>query len=493
MIQLTIKAITSVIIECTTQKSQTIKVTVNTSLLNQNKLLRTYPSFFAFLQLPIDCLVTGITFYTLTLDKTDTFSWHYQYPLILSILLILVVYQITGQYKDEKTAFSSFLSRCKAWFIVVFILLFIGFITKSTAYYSREIFTLWIISSLILQHLFFLITKNIYLSFQKKHHKKQHALVIGNSASTKKLIASINKSNWVNHKIIGYVGESKTDGLSAINFLGSLDQIDTIIDDNKISLVYIALPSHQLDQLNPICLELMKKDIDLHWIPDVNAFNLINHHVKEIAGLPVITLSESPLVGSRRLFKRLFDFIFASLSLILFTPFLLLTAILIKLDSPGPVFFRQERHGWNHKVFKIYKFRSMKLHKEESNKVTQATQHDPRITKLGAFLRKSSIDELPQLINVIKGDMSIVGPRPHAIAHNHYYQDKIDGYLGRHKIKPGITGLAQITGFRGETDTHEKMLGRVKQDLAYINNWSIHFDIEIILRTFVSLWRDQAY
>jgi putative colanic acid biosynthesis UDP-glucose lipid carrier transferase len=220
---------------------------------------------------------------------------------------------------------------------------------------------------------------------------------------------------------------------------------------------------------------------------------LINHSVKEMAGLPLLTLSESPLIGNHLLFKAIEDRIIGLIALILLSPLMLIIALLIKLDSPGPVIFRQSRTGWNGKEFHIWKFRSMRLHQANDGEVKQATKDDARMTRIGRFIRKTSIDELPQLFNVLSGSMSMVGPRPHAIEHNSDYDKRIRAYMTRHRIKPGITGLAQISGYRGETDTLDKMKKRVEYDMQYINNWSFWLDLEILLKTIPALLRDDAY
>ncbi|MCG8049283.1 MAG: exopolysaccharide biosynthesis polyprenyl glycosylphosphotransferase, partial [Candidatus Thiodiazotropha endolucinida] len=229
------------------------------------------------------------------------------------------------------------------------------------------------------------------------------------------------------------------------------------------------------------------------WAPNIFALNLINHSVKELAGIPILTLSETPLIGSHLLIKAIEDLVLALLILILASPIMLITAILIKVESPGPIFFRQERTGWDGKHFRIWKFRSMRLHTEKNGIVKQATRDDPRITTIGRFIRRTSIDELPQLFNVLAGQMSLVGPRPHALQHNLAYSKRIEAYLARHRIKPGITGLAQIRGFRGETKELKQMEKRVKYDLEYINNWSLWLDLSILLRTPFNLKNDNAY
>ena len=210
-----------------------------------------------------------------------------------------------------------------------------------------------------------------------------------------------------------------------------------------------------------------------------------------VCGVPVISVCETPFTGSNGLLKRLSDIVLALVILTLISPLLLLIAIAVKLDSPGPVIFKQRRYGMNGEEILVYKFRSMTVC-EDGGTIQQARKNDSRITRLGAFLRKTSLDELPQFINVLQGHMSIVGPRPHAVAHNEMYRSLIRGYMLRHKVKPGITGWAQVNGFRGETDTLDKMQSRIDYDLDYLRHWSLRLDLKIILKTILTVFKDQA-
>jgi putative colanic acid biosynthesis UDP-glucose lipid carrier transferase len=219
------------------------------------------------------------------------------------------------------------------------------------------------------------------------------------------------------------------------------------------------------------------------FVLDIFGLDLLNHSITDVAGFPVLNIRSTPMMGVNRLVKAIEDRMVAGLILMLISPVLLLIAIAIKCHSKGPVFFKQYRHGWDGRIIKIYKFRTMIEHQENEGWVTQATFDDRRVTRLGRFLRKTSLDELPQFINVLQGRMSIVGPRPHAVAHNEFYKDSIDTYMQRHRVKPGITGWAQVNGWRGETDTLDKMQKRIDYDLYYINNWSLGFDLKIIFLT----------
>jgi len=222
--------------------------------------------------------------------------------------------------------------------------------------------------------------------------------------------------------------------------------------------------------------------LTVYFVPDLFLFDLLRAQWRSLQGIPVISIYDTPFYGIDGMLKRIFDIVVSLLILTLIFVPMLLIALLIKFDSRGPVIFKQRRYGFNGEKIVVWKFRSMKVCQDDEN-VPQAQRNDSRVTRLGRFLRKTSLDELPQFINVLQGRMSIVGPRPHAITHNEFYRKQIKGYMLRHKVKPGITGWAQINGYRGETETLDKMEGRIKLDLEYIRNWSILLDIKIILLT----------
>ena len=240
-------------------------------------------------------------------------------------------------------------------------------------------------------------------------------------------------------------------------------------------------------------VDLLGANVDVVWVPDLNSLTLLNHSVKVVDGLPAIYLNESPLTSrpTAALSKSLMEKSVALLAIILLSPVLAIIALAVKINSPGPVFFKQDRHGWNGKVIQVWKFRSMRVH--DDKEVKQASRNDSRITPVGRFIRRTSLDELPQLFNVLQGRMALVGPRPHAVAHNNFYSGKILAYMARHRIKPGITGLAQISGCRGETDTIDKMQRRVEIDLQYINSWSLWLDLKILVKTPFTLLSKDIY
>jgi len=247
--------------------------------------------------------------------------------------------------------------------------------------------------------------------------------------------------------------------------------------------IWLDMPLSMGSFIKDIVYELRHSTVDIRFFPDFEDIQLLNHKVSSLVGHYAIDISCTPLSGFNRVIKRLEDLLIGGLICVLILPVCLVIALAILITSPGPVLFKQYRHGRDGRRFKVYKFRSMEVHNEADGAVTQARKGDPRVTRLGAFLRRTSLDELPQFFNVIQGRMSIVGPRPHALVHNEYYKDLVESYMWRHKVKPGITGLAQVRGYRGLTDTLEKMERRVECDLEYINNWSLWLDLKIILLT----------
>ncbi len=277
---------------------------------------------------------------------------------------------------------------------------------------------------------------------------------------------------------------------SDVERLRHAEQISDAITRHGISEVWITLPFTEMarwHQLQPLLCQML---VDLRWVPDTDTMSVLSHRNRDVLGIPMIDLNHPASMGLRGLAKALFDRSFALAVLIFLLPLFVVLGVAIKCSSPGPVFFRQSRLGLNGKRFDVYKFRSMKPHQESVGQLTQATRDDPRVTPIGRFMRRTSLDELPQFLNVLKGEMSVVGPRPHALVHNDLYKDKLMMYMQRHRVKPGITGWAQINGCRGETDTQEKMARRIALDLHYIRHWSFRMDLKIILWTAFKGWTD---
>lgn len=270
--------------------------------------------------------------------------------------------------------------------------------------------------------------------------------------------------------------------LVAAQTIGNLEQLVTDCKEGGIDRVYIVLPPQAYERRKWLVKELADSTASVYIVPDVFTYQLLHSRSDVIMGIPTISIYDSPLDGSNAIIKRIEDILLSTLILIMISPVLLGLALAVKFTSKGPIFFKQNRYGIDGKPIKVWKFRSMNV-MEDGAKVTQATKNDSRFTPIGQFIRKTSLDELPQFINVLQGQMSIVGPRPHAVAHNEEYRKLVDGYMLRHKVKPGITGWAQINGWRGETDTLDKMEKRIEFDLEYIRNWSLFFDLKIVFLT----------
>ncbi|ROR07719.1 putative colanic acid biosynthesis UDP-glucose lipid carrier transferase [Erwinia sp. JUb26] len=307
--------------------------------------------------------------------------------------------------------------------------------------------------------------------------------LVGNMPAGINLISSFLDEPWMGFVVVGVYDEQPIETTTGITYAGDFDKLIEDAREGKLDRIYIAMSMKDESKIKDIVKRLTDTTCSVLLIPDVFTFNILQSRTEEINGVPVVPLFDTPLNGINMVFKRLEDIIVSSIILLFISVPLLVIACAVKLSSPGPVIFRQIRYGMDGKPIMVWKFRTMSV-MENGAKVTQAKQNDPRVTKLGKFLRNTSLDELPQFFNVLFGQMSVVGPRPHAVAHNEQYRSLIEGYMLRHKVKPGITGLAQINGFRGETDTLDKMQKRVDFDLIYIRGWSIWLDLKIIFLTF---------
>ena len=367
-------------------------------------------------------------------------------------------------------------------FVVILIALFL---LKSGADFSRVIISVWYAVSVVLLVSWRLAVRTLR-ALQREHGLNiQKTAIIGLTPRGVQLMQEINATPSHGLEIIGFFDDrdaSRFPEEFRSKLLGSVNDAVMTAQSGVISRLYICLPLHADKRIQQIVEQLGDTTLDVYLVPDLIFMNLIHGKLSNVGDIDTISVFESPHLGLQNYIKRSFDIVFSALALVALIPVFLMIAVAIKLTSRGPILFRQDRYGLDGKKIGVYKFRSMKV-LENSDIVTQATKNDPRVTPVGAFLRKTSLDELPQFVNVLKGQMSVVGPRPHAVAHNEHYRNKVAFYMLRHKVKPGITGWAQINGWRGETDTLEKMQKRVEFDLAYIRNWSLWWDIQIIVKT----------
>ncbi|HEC12427.1 MAG TPA: undecaprenyl-phosphate glucose phosphotransferase [Acidiferrobacteraceae bacterium] len=475
------------------------------TITGRQGLLRQYASAVAVVQRGVDVVLVLAVFYLLSLAKLGgTFPSHYEVLGLIIALLMLVIYQWVGFYRCLRSSslIDEAVSLFKPWALLLVSLAVLGVVTKTNTLYSREVLLIWAVVGYGAQVLLHSAVRYGLRLLRADGRNTRRAVMVGNGAVTQQFADRLINNTWLGIQLCGYVTSKdwdrrknfhldcpetrrkadKHDVDGRLFLLGVTEDLPYIIKNNNIDLVYITLPAYCAHHIEEVVRRILNLNIDVHWVPDMTAFQLINHNVREVDGQPVLCLSDSPLDGLRWLPKWLEDKCLAVVLLVLLAVPMLAIALGIKFTSPGPVLFKQRRHGLDGKIFSMWKFRSMKLHHEQGG-ITQARKNDKRITPFGVFLRRTSLDELPQLFNVLLGQMSIVGPRPHAVEHNELYREQIEPYMLRHRIKPGITGWAQVNGLRGETDTTEKMEKRVQYDLYYINNWSISFDIKILIKT----------
>lgn len=385
-----------------------------------------------------------------------------------------------------------------SWVGVAMLLLVIGVFSKTSAEYSRIWLATWLVLAFFALGLFRIWLTWRVLAWQRSGLLQRNLVVVGVGNSARRLIRHVNDAGANSGvRLVGAFAVDSDETASEVEglaVLGDLSDLLLYVRSNAVDEIVVAISWAREERIGGVLDRLREAPVDVSLAPEPLAYRLADRRVDDIGGLPLTVVQERPLSGWSYVIKGIEDRVLALLILIMIAPILLIIAIIIRLDSPGPALFRQQRYGFNNNVFTVYKFRSMRTDAGDTRGGKQATRGDPRITRIGAFIRKTSLDELPQLFNVLQGDMSLVGPRPHAVAHNEEYEGIIDQYLGRHKVKPGITGWAQIHGLRGETDTPDKMEMRVQYDLYYIDNWSLWLDIKILFRTlFVGFVNPNAY
>lgn len=438
--------------------------------------------------------------YWLILLNVGVLTAEYTVTVVLLLGALGLLYDLFAIYRKNASFTRKALDLLQAWTLAFAVLVVLGFVTKRSDAFSRlfliELYASGYAAQLAVHGAMRLLVKEVF-----RHQAQAHnAIIVGTGQLAGYLHQRITANEWLGQNVVGFV-RLDVAASSAENqafeqegeVLGTLEDLMSLIREHAVRTVYFAIPLNASEVIEKIYFKLLDKHVAVHWVPDIFSLRLVNHAVSEIAGVPVLTLSETPLIGTRRLLKQVEDTCLSVVLLVLLAPLMLLIAAAIKLDSPGPVFFRQDRLGWGGKSFRIWKFRSMYVHQPENGEVRQATRNDPRVTRIGAFLRRTSLDELPQILNVLAGEMSLVGPRPHAIQHDHEYARHISHYFARHNIKPGVTGLAQVRGFRGETREIETMILRVESDIEYINHWSLWLDLSILVRTLKAFTGSNAY
>jgi putative colanic acid biosynthesis UDP-glucose lipid carrier transferase len=407
----------------------------------------------------------------------------------------LLVFNEFGLYKSwrGRSIPALYFRLAAVWGLVLLIGLFFSFLINHVGELSRLWLFYWfLIGAGMLIMVRFMLYSALRLLRTKGLNSKR-VVIAGYGPIGQEIHRRALRQDWFGYEVKAVQADSEDAqhiDTSRVTYLQNIEDIPEFVVNNNVDEIWIALSTSATSQLQQLQYLLRNALVDIRWIPDTLGIQMLSKRVVDFMGFPAVDLNQPVSSGFNGIAKELFDKLLSLIVLISLSPLLLVIAIGIKLTSPGPVFFMQPRHGLNGKKFNVYKFRSMNLHQENVtlDTVTQAKKDDPRLTRFGQFLRKNSLDELPQFINVLMGDMSIVGPRPHALQHNEMYKDRLDLYMLRHRVKPGITGWAQIHGYRGETDTLDKMEKRVQFDLYYIRHWSLWMDIRIILWTAIKGW-----
>ncbi|MEQ1620516.1 MAG: undecaprenyl-phosphate glucose phosphotransferase [Methylococcales bacterium] len=428
-----------------------------------------------------------------------TMSQDYLLPVMGCIALFTVFAEYNGIYQGWRgepmfdEAWRILLSWLMSFAMVAFCVIFFSS-ELSFPQKSIQLFLPLVPAFIILTH----TIKRLLLAIlrQQGFNSRTYA-ILGANPLGKRLEAALSELPWLGYKLVGYYDDRAEDAYRRLDLKGQLnggfDELLIAAKQGKVDHIYITLPLRAEERISQMVLELADSTASVNIVPDFFTFNLIQSKWTNVQGIPVVSLFDTPFREFDGVIKRIEDLLLCAFIVPLICVPMLLIAIGIKLSSRGPVLFKQKRYGVNGEEINVWKFRSMTVC-ENGNDIKQATKNDARITPFGAFLRRTSLDELPQFINVLQGYMSVVGPRPHAVAHNELYRKKIQGYMLRHKVKPGITGLAQISGCRGETDTLDKMEARIHHDLEYLKKWTLWLDLKIVFLTiFKGFVGNQAY
>lgn len=418
-------------------------------------------------------------------NKVNDFEFNYEQVLVT--LVALVVFQMIGGITDFYRSwrggkFSTELSLIlKNWTLSLIVTAGITSFMPSSSF-TFEIFLHWYLAVCV--GFTFCRSAIRFLAGLVRNlgYNTRRVAVAGSMPIGARLLKGFKDDPWLGFVVEGIYDDIQSISDNEIKYCGSLDKLVEDARKGRLDYIYIAMKMSEEDKFKKILGQLTDTTCSVMFIPDVFTFNILQSRTEEVNGVPVVPLFDTPLNGINKVFKRVEDVLLSLLILIFISPVLFLIACAVRFSSDGPIIFRQTRYGMDGKPIMVWKFRSMTV-MENDSVVTQAKKGDIRVTKVGAFLRRTSLDELPQFFNVLLGGMSIVGPRPHAVAHNEQYRSLIEGYMLRHKVKPGITGWAQINGWRGETDTLDKMKKRVEYDLEYIRDWSVWLDVKIIFLT----------
>ena len=463
-------------------------------------LIKPYSSQVAFVARCLDSLLIILSIPLIGLINGLTLSSDYWLMGIVAGLLHQVLADFTEIYRSwrAETLWAEAKQTGLCWTIVFALILVPGTMSPlADKLFVWPILAEWFVITLLLLLFWRMLVRMGLRKLRERGFNSRTVGIVGTGTLAQQVASRLVTATWTGYKILGFYDDLACDQPLSNTKLRTLDdgliesKVVSNVDDmiakavaGEIDTIYIALPMRAEKRIQELLDQLSNSAAAVYLVPDLFVFELLHARSVNLSGLPAIALIGEPMRGLNGWIKRAEDVVLSLLILLLISPLLLVIALLVVATSPGPAIFKQKRYGMDGKPFEVWKFRTMKV-MENGNDFRQATKNDDRLTRIGAFLRRTSLDELPQFINVLRGTMSIVGPRPHAVAHNEQFRGQIKGYMRRHTIKPGITGWAQINGWRGETDTLEKMEKRIEYDLDYIHNWSVWWDIKIIFITII--------
>jgi putative colanic acid biosysnthesis UDP-glucose lipid carrier transferase len=435
------------------------------------------------------CIAGGLAVASLQAQARWTAAEHYMLAGLLAVVLFYFIAELSGLYRSWRGVSTNreIFLLLFVWCITVFIMLGLGFLTKHTQEYSRRALFMWTTLSPLLIIGCRLCVRLLQRILRTLGYNSRSFAVVGVNELGFQLARNIERLPEMGLSLVGFYDDRTDDRTPEVpeevgHRIGNLDDLLEQARDGKVDIIYITFPMRAEDRIRGVLSRLSDTTASVYVVPDFFVFQLLHSRWSDILGLPVVSVFETPFYGIDGMAKRICDLLLGGLLLLISSIPMAIIALWIKFTSPGPVFFRQRRYGLDGREIRVWKFRTMTVC-EDGSQAVQAVKNDTRVTEVGAILRRTSLDELPQLLNVIEGGMSLVGPRPHPNALNEQFRQKVEGYMLRHKVKPGMTGLAQVSGWRGETDTPEKMEKRIECDLQYISQWSLWFDIKILFRT----------
>jgi Undecaprenyl-phosphate glucose phosphotransferase len=448
-------------------------------------------------------LATGIAIYAWYVTPTDGFDWGYAVPLVSGALLAIVGIQIADGYSLVALRHSvATLGRVYlAWAAVFAVFAVVTFLAKIGDAYSRVWAGSWFVAGLVVFTASRLALGRLVRQWTENGLLERRAVIVGGGQTAEDLIRALESEEGNDIRICGIFDDRKDDRspkmVAGIQKLGTIAELVDFGRVARVDLLIVSLPITAENRLLQMLRHLWVLPVDIRLSAHTNKLRFRPRSYSFIGTVPFLDVFDKPITDWDYIIKRAFDLFFASLAVVALSPVMLAIAVAVRLESPGPALFRQKRYGFNNEVIEVMKFRSMYTHMTDAGAAKLVTRGDPRVTRVGRIIRKTSLDELPQFFNVLMGHLSLVGPRPHAMqakAHNRLYDDVVDGYFARHRVKPGITGWAQINGWRGETDTEDKIQRRVEHDLYYIENWSVLLDLQILFLTPFRLANsEQAY